>query len=229
MLECFPWLLVECGMPRQPCRLVELERRRIMKAYRRGLVGVAITALCALPGCIDPPVSPYVDVRDTVTRIDELRPAAEQGSAEEQYNLGLQYENALPRDHREAVRWYRMAATQQHAGAFYRLCVLSDLGRGIPQDYQEALRWCRLAADQRHGAAMFLIATYHEKARGVPKDTVQAYQWYNLAAANGHEDGAKWRDRLARDMTPTQIAKAQFLARNWTPKAENSSHGDEAP
>jgi uncharacterized protein len=200
-----------------------------MKAYRRGLVGVALTAFCTLPGCIDPPVSHYVDVRDTVMRIDELRPAAEQGSAEEQYALGLQYEKALPQDHREAVRWYRMAAMQQHAGSFYRLCVLSDLGRGLAQDYQEALRWCHLAADQRHGAAMFLIATYYEKARGVPKDVVQAYQWYNLAAANGHEGGAKWRDRLARDMTPAQIAKAQFLARNWKPTHEESSHLEEAP
>lgn len=198
-----------------------------MMAYWRGLVAFFMITLWTLPGCIDPPTSPYVDVRDTVTRIDELRPAAEQGSAEEQYNLGLQYEKALPQDHREAVRWYRMAATQRHAGAFYRLCVLSDLGRGLPQDYQEALRWCRLAADQRHGAAMFLIATYYEKARGVPKDVVQAYQWYNLAAANGHEDGAKWRDRLARDMTPTQIAKAQFLARNWKPKVEEPPLEDE--
>lgn len=201
----------------------------MMNAYRRGLGGMVLTALWTLTGCIDPPVSPYVDVRDTVTRIDELRSAAEQGSAEEQYNLGLRYERALPQDHREAVRWYRMAAMQQHPGAFYRLCILSDLGRGMPQDYQEALRWCRLAADQRHGAAMFLIATYYEKARGVPRDVVQAYQWYNLAAANGHEDGAKWRDRLARDMTPTQLAKAQFLARNWKPRTEEGSHGDEAP
>ena len=200
-----------------------------MKGYCHGLVGVSIILLCTLPGCIDPPTSPYVPVHDTVTRIGELQPAAEQGSAEEQYNLGLQYEKALPRDHREAVRWYRMAATQQHAGAFYRLCVLSDLGRGVPQDYQEALRWCRLAADQQHGAAMFLIATYFEKAKGLPKDVVQAYQWYNLAAANGHEDGAKWRDRLARDMTPTQIAKAQFLARNWKPKVEEASAGDAPP
>lgn len=194
----------------------------MIKAYWRGLVWFSITILCTLPGCIDPPVSPYVDVRDTVTRIDELRSAAEQGSAEEQYSLGLQYEKALPQDHREAVRWYRLAAMQRHAEAFYRLCVLSDLGRGVPQDYQEALRWCRLAADQRHGAAMFLIATYYAKARGVPKDVVQAYQWYNLAAANGHEDGAMWRDRLARDMTPTQIAKAQFLTRNWKPTVEES-------
>lgn len=200
-----------------------------MKACWQALVGVIVTVLCSLSGCIDPPTSPYVDVRDTVTRIDELRPVAEQGSAEEQYNLGLQYEKARPRDHREAVRWYRMAAMQRHAGAFYRLCALSDMGRGIPQDYQEALRWCRLAADHRHGAAMFLIATYYEKARGVPKDVVQAYQWYNLAAANGHEDGAKWRDRLARDMTPTQIAQAQFFARNWKPKGEEPSHEHEAP
>lgn len=182
---------------------------------------IMMIVLCTLSGCIDPPKSPYVDVHDTVSRIDELQSAAEQGSAEDQYNLAMRYEHALPKDHREAVRWYRMAATQRHVGAFYRLCVLSDIGRGMPQDYQEALRWCRLAADQGHGAAMFVIATYYEKARGVPKDVVQAYQWYNLAAANGHEEGAKWRDRLATNMTPTQIAQAQFLARNWKPKAQN--------
>ena len=191
-----------------------------MKACMRYLIMMAV--LSTLSACIDPPKSPYVDVRDTVSRIDELQSAAEQGSVEDQYNLGMRYENALPKDHREAVRWYRMAATQRHVGAFYRLCVLSDIGRGMPQDYQEALRWCRLAADQGHGPAMFLIATYHEKARGVTKDAVQAYQWYNLAAAHGHEDGAKWRDRLATNMTPTQIAQAQFLARNWRPKAQHS-------
>ena len=158
-----------------------------------------------------------------VSQIDELQSAAEQGSAEDQYNLGMRYENALRKDHREAVRWYRVAATQRHVGAFYRLCVLSDIGRGMPQDYQEALRWCRLAADRGHGQAMFLIATYYAKARGVPKDVVQAYQWYNLAAANGHEEGAKWRDRLAMHMTPTQIAQAQFLARNWKLKPQNSA------
>ncbi len=183
---------------------------------------IMITAICTLSACIDPPRSPYVDVRDMVSRIDELQSPAEQGSAEDQYNLGMRYEKALPKDHREAVRWYRMAATQRHVGAFYRLCVLSDIGRGMPQDYQEALRWCRLAAGQGHGPAMFLIATYYAKARGVPKDVVQAYQWYNLAAANGHEEGVKWRDRLALNMTPTQIAQAQFLARNWKPKVHQS-------
>ncbi len=186
---------------------------------------ITMAVLVAVPGCVDPPKSPHVDVKDTASHIDELQAAAEQGNADDQYHLGIRYENARPADHREAVRWYRMAATQRHAGAFYRLCVLSDIGRGIPQDYQEALRWCRLAADQRHGAAMFLIATHYEQARGVPKDLVQAYLWYNLAAANGHEAGAKWRNRLGRDMTPAQVAQAQFLARNWKPKGQEPPQG----
>jgi len=35
----------------------------------------------------------------------------------------------------------------------------------------------------------------------------------NLAAAKGNGDAQKYRDVLARNMTPTQIAEAQKLAR----------------
>lgn len=179
---------------------------------------IVVTALCALPGCIDPPLAPYVDVRDMAPKINESGAIAEQGTAEDQYNLGVRYENAVPQDYKEAVRWYRLAAMQRHPDALYRLCVLSDIGRGLPQDYQEALRWCRLAADQGHARAMYTIGLHYQKADGVSKDLVQAHMWYNLAAANGYEAGAKWRDRLVPDMTPAQIAQAQLLARNWRPK-----------
>jgi hypothetical protein len=37
--------------------------------------------------------------------------------------------------------------------------------------------------------------------------------WYNLAAAQGDKVGAQWRDELAANMTPAQIAEAQRLAR----------------
>ena len=179
----------------------------------------AITALSTLPGCIDPPTSPYVDVHHLMTIIDESRARAEQGSGEDQYGLGLRYEQAMPNDPREAVYWYRLAATQQHGDALYRLCVLSDVGRGLPQDFHEALRWCRLAVDLGHGQAMFTLATYYDKARAISRDVVQAHRWYNLASAYGYHEGAKWRDRLALDMTPAQIAEAQLLARNWRPRA----------
>jgi TPR repeat protein len=179
-----------------------------------------MTTLSLLPGCIDPPKAPYVNVQDLVTRIDDSQSQAEQGTADDQYRLGMKYES-LVRDYREAVRWYRMAALERHTDAIYRLCILSDRGRGIPQDYQEALRWCGLAADHGHAQAMFMIGMYFEKGRGIPSDPVHAHQWYNLAAAHGLEEGAKRRDRLAVDMTAKQLAQAQLQARNWKAKYQD--------
>lgn len=174
--------------------------------------------LCALPGCIEPRLAPFVDVHKLAPQIDPPRGMAEQGNADDQYHLGLWYEKTVPHDYAEALRWYRQAAIQRQPDAFYRLCVLSNIGRGVPQDYQEALRWCRLAADRGHAQAMFIIGIHYHEAKGVARDWVQAHQWYNLAAANGYDAGIKWRDRLAYVMTPAQIAQAQFLARNWKPQ-----------
>ena len=183
---------------------------------------VILAACSIVSACIDPPKPPYVPVHDLTANIDDARAAAEQGSPEDQYRLGLRYEQSV-HNYGEAVRWYRMAAFQQHSEAFYRLCLFSDAGRGVPQDYQEALRWCRLAAEHGHARAMFTIGTYFETGRGVPKDSVQAHQWYNLAAANGDEEGVKRRNRLAQTMTPSQIAQAQFQARSWRGKYQDSS------
>jgi TPR repeat protein len=175
--------------------------------------------LILLSGCVDSTKSPYVGVHDLVARLDDARSLAEEGSADDQYRLGLRYER-FARDHQEAARWYRMAAQQDHADAMYRLCILSDRGLGLPQDYQEALRWCGLAADSRQANAMLIVGGFFERGRGVPKDLIQAYHWYNLAAAHGLEEGAKRRDRLAGAMTVAQIARAQNLTRNWRPNMQ---------
>jgi hypothetical protein len=39
--------------------------------------------------------------------------------------------------------------------------------------------------------------------------------WRNLSAAQGNEKGAKNHDIVAGIMTPTQIAEAQRMAREW--------------
>jgi TPR repeat protein len=180
-----------------------------------------IIAVGLLSGCIDPPKAPYVDVHDLVTLIDDSRLSTEQGSAEEQYRLGTKYES-LVRDYPEAVKWYRMAALQRHPEAIYRLCSLSDQGRGILQDYQEAMSWCRVAADHGYSEAMLLLGIYFEKGRGIRSDRVQAYRWYNLAAANGLEEGVRKRNRLALLMTTKQLAQAQIESRNWKAKYQDT-------
>jgi TPR repeat protein len=57
----------------------------------------------------------------------------------------------------------------------------------------------------------------YDNGEGVPEDDVQARMWFNLAALlrlTG-EFGVRNRDRVAGQMTPTQIAEAQRLAREW--------------
>lgn len=176
-----------------------------------------IMVFSLLSGCLDPPKAPYVNVHDLVTHIDDSQSLAEQGSADDHYRLGIKYES-LVRDYREAVRWYRMAALERHPDAIYRLCLLSDQGRGLPQDYQESMDWCRLAADHGHPQAMLMLGIYFEHGRGIPSDPVQAHQWYNLAAANGLEEGVHRRDRLSLSMTTKQVAQAQLQTRNWKAK-----------
>jgi len=174
-------------------------------------------ALCVLPACGDHRAKRDDVLKDRATEIDKLRSDAEQGTAEDQYNLGVRYEGGMvvPQDYQEAARWYRLSAIQGYPDAQYKLCELSNRGQGVPQDYQEALRWCGLAADQGHGRAMFTLGVHYHTARGVSKDLVRAHMWYNLAAANGYDGGKTWRDRLADKMTPAQITEAQKLAREW--------------
>jgi len=154
---------------------------------------------------------------DRSMETEELIAQAQKGTAEDQYNLGLQYEKglAVPQSYVEAARWYRLSAMQGYPDGLYKLCEMSEEGHGLPQDYQEALRWCGLAAESGQGRAMFMLGRLYHMAHGVPQDFVRAHMWYNLATANGYAEAKKWRDRLADDMSPSQIAQAHKLAREW--------------
>jgi len=50
-------------------------------------------------------------------------------------------------------------------------------------------------------------------ASGVLQDYIRAHMWLDVAAANGYDDARKWRDELAKHMTPSQIESAEALAK----------------
>jgi uncharacterized protein len=97
------------------------------------------------------------------------------------------------------------------------LSPLYDNGQGVPQNDAEAMKWYRKAADQGYRDAQFNLASMYASGLGVPQDYVQAHMWRNLAALAGDQEAAKYRDIVAGRMTPTQIAEAQKLARDWKP------------
>ena len=85
-------------------------------------------------------------------------------------------------------------------------------------DYAAALREWRPLAEQGDAKAQYNLGVMYAKGEGVAQDYAQAAEWYNLAAAQGVENGAKWRDKVADKMTPDQVAEAQRLAREWMKK-----------
>jgi len=89
---------------------------------------------------------------------------------------------------------------------------------GVTQDYPEAVRWFRKAASQGEAFAQSKLGIMYTKGLGVTQDYVQAHMWFNLAAAQGKTTTRENREILAKKMTPTQIAEAQRLAREWKPK-----------
>jgi TPR repeat protein len=81
--------------------------------------------------------------------------------------------------------------------------------------------WTRKAAEQGHAGAQLGLGLMLREGRGAPQDYAQAYMWFDLASRATDSDirmqGAKNRDAPAAEMTPSQIAEAQRMAREWAP------------
>ena len=84
-------------------------------------------------------------------------------------------------DERRALRWYRLAADQGHAGAMFKFGEMYADGRGVAQDDREAVRWYRRAADRVSADAMFKLGEMYADGRGVPQDDREAARWYRRA------------------------------------------------
>ena len=163
-----------------------------------------------------------VEREDYETAYKLLLPFAEQGDAAAQFFLG-QLHNVgvvVSQDYKEAVKWYRLSAEQGDAKAQFTMGNKYLRGQGVSQDYKEAVKWFRLSAEQGIARAQLTLGNRYVQGQGVPQDYVSAHMWFNLAGSNGDEQGASYRERVERKMSPSQIEKAQELARNWKPTSK---------
>ena len=62
------------------------------------------------------------------------------------------------------------------------------------------------------------LGILYGKGLGVLQDMVLAHMWFNISASNGLEGASNNRDLTAKKMTPSQIQKAQDLARECVKK-----------
>jgi TPR repeat protein len=164
------------------------------------------------------------------TALRLAHPLADQGDPRAQALMGLLYANGrgVPRDDREAMKWFRSAAEQGDAVAQLQIGVMYYGGRSVPQDYSEAARWYQLAAERGNPEAQYNLGIMYATGVGMPQDNILAHMWFNLAAARftsslPRDRAARNRDTIARKMAPDEISRAQELARLWKPKQERES------
>ena len=91
------------------------------------------------------------------------------------------------------------------------------------EDYNDAFTFFEKAATptmeyKGHAEAQNNLGFMYANGDGVIQDYVYAYMWFNIAASQGNKDAIKNRDIVAQEMTSSQIAKAQKLARKCVRK-----------
>ncbi|WP_447985014.1 tetratricopeptide repeat protein [Nitrospira sp. Nam74] len=145
---------------------------------------------------------------------------AEHGEARAQFKLAACYERGqgVLQDYAEAIRWYRRAAAQGYQAAMWHLWDMYRRNRGIPFERQAAHLWLREAAQEGDAVAQYFLAEASMNGKYQSRDLVKAYMWLILSARQSFPPATYEQDLLATQLSPSQIAEAQRLAREHEPK-----------
>ena len=125
--------------------------------------------------------APDIDVKVLMSK-------AARGDARASFLLGAAYAsgNAVARDDKEAVYWFRNAAKKGLAEAQYNLAIMYDTGTaGVKHNPATAAKWHQQAAEQGLAEAQFNLGTMYGTGRGVARDDKLAADWLRKAADQG--------------------------------------------
>jgi S1-C subfamily serine protease len=191
-----------------------------------------------------------LNISNDVESVEWYLKAAKQGNSSAQYALGRCYMSGIGvvQDQNVAVMWIRKAADQGDAQASNALGLSYLNGWGVTKDSVEAVKLFRNSIDAMnpsdvfkddrliqkvlescHAESEYNLGYCYANGEGVTKDYVEADKWFNLASAQGSEDAKKYLPTIEQLMTPYQIAEAQQLAREYTPRKQTGSGNSASP
>lgn len=132
-------------------------------------------------------------VHDATAGMNWARRAADAGSAQGMFDMGLAYDRSgAAADKAEAATWYTKAAALGDTSAMINLAALQLGGSGVAKDEAAAARWVRKAAEAGSTEAMLDLGWMSARGVGVPHDDGEALHWYRLAA-DRKDAAAKYR------------------------------------
>ncbi len=148
--------------------------------------------------------------------------AAQRGSAQSAFNVGVMYERGfvVERDSTKAIEWYRKAVAANVPMAKHNLALLLRDGKGAPRNSKEAVELLRSAARQGMAGSMFTLGDIYERGDEGLKDPAIALAWFAIAAEferqtnrGGESDLSRMASQrvqvLQRILMPGELERAQ--------------------
>ncbi len=141
--------------------------------------------------------------------------AAQHGSAQSAFNVGVMYERGfvVERDSVRAVEWYRKAVEANLPMAKHHLALMLREGKGVPRNGQEAVDLLRSASRQGMTVSMFTLAEIYERGDVMPKDAAMALAWYAITAEFDRQTNRSGDNAVAK----TAAQRAQALQATLLP------------
>jgi len=197
-----------------------------MKKYGKNYI-LTITLLCISLVCINQAVHADFESAgdaykegDYETAAREFLPLAEDNDHRAMYALGSMYAagHGVPMDLKEALKWFRKAATYGRPDAQYKIGVMYDRGLGLKQNYRKALSWYGKAAKKGFGLAQYKIGQMYVTGHGVKQNKIKAYAWLKSAISQGVDDKDDTLATLSFELSETQLSEANALALQYMGK-----------
>ena len=115
--------------------------------------------------------------------LESTRKLAEQGDSSAQFSLGwfYYYGYVVPKDYKEAVKWYRKSAEQGNVEAQRWLGACYCYGKGVPKDYVFAYMWFNLSLAEDDQISKQEIDTLEEEMTPEQIEEAQklSREWFN--------------------------------------------------
>ncbi len=161
---------------------------------------------------------------DYETAFKEFLPLAKDKDHRAMYALGSMYAagHGVPRDLKEALKWFRKAAVYGRPDAQYKIGLMYDQGLGLRQDYRKALNWYGKSAKSGFGLAQYKIGQMYVVGHGVKQNLIKAYAWLKSAISQGVGDKNNDLATVISELTPEQLIDANKLADQYMEKYTSS-------
>jgi TPR repeat protein len=150
-------------------------KQRVTSFFAGGVLALTLFGV-AVAGQFEDGQAAYQH-QDYANAMRLLRPLAEQGNADAQFEVGQMYGenvNGVQRDYAEALKFYNLAARQGHAHAMRQLSWMYSNGYGVKEDVREGWKWLQLSAEKGDTDAQLYVGRAYSLGGFVPQDYAEA-------------------------------------------------------